>query len=1366
MIATAIERTCVELHLAEGTVPEPEPRPLAAYRDVEAYVLVGDPGSGKTTAFQMESGVLGDEALFITARDFIAHDPPGGEFRGRTLFIDGLDEVRAGQMDARSPLEAIRKQLLRLNRPRFRISCREADWLGENDQRALSYVAPENRIAVLRLQPLERDNITEILCGSLGVTDPESFVDNANEAGLDGLLANPQSLVLLAKAVSRGAAWPRDRRELFHRASRELAKESNQEHRIAIAGTLSTESVVECAGRLCALLLISDKEGYSLDGNPPEGAYVSQNPCPSEFEDLERLKAAVSSNLFSTVPNRERCFRPVHRQIGEFLAARHLAGLINGGVSRRRVLSLMTGADGVAVTAMRGLCAWLAAHCSEVRAELIKANPVDLVVYGDPSAYSAEEKKDILHAILTQSHKSLGTAILNVRRFAPLVTAGTQEALREVLSSKDRHSHHEARVSFVLLLLSLTAVDAPPGLSELILAIVRDSSRSSRVRLHAVRALIRCKRASANGSNELKELLEGFRSGGISRSNCDLCGTLLYELYPRRVGPSQVWDYLAYSGGADTHGPYYEFWRHGLVELTTEADVEVLLDTLACSVIRRRPAIKAFGLWKTPLEILQGGLDLRGDQVGVDRIQSWLGVGVSAVERNPGDSSKSLSAIRIWLEQRPAIQKHILLDGLEALYDAESIRHAAYRNRQHLLGSRLPADFGPWCLQQAVKIADSNPTVAEHLFLEAYQHEVPLQLLREQAGQHPHMAAVLTRLRGSPTRARFDEPPHQQQRVYDGEQEQQRRIEIVLAHKDRLLQNRAHPELLFQLARMYFGESPDASIGFRGEHAIAQALGDPTAIGAAMYGLRHCIDREDLPSVSEILRLWKTRDEHWLSLALMASLEECDKSTPERLLDLDEQRLRAFVACLHCWEPGFLVVGNSELPWYQRLLDHRPEMVSEVAVQCAGAALRSHGMISLRLWETVEMQRGGPASNRIVVKLLKSLPAKCKGWQVKQMAVLLWKGLRLGLRSDLLDLTRERLGRASLDVGQRVHWLGVGLICAPEDYREPLASAIEGKERSVRHFSQFCVQGYDCHSPEPNAWQLTFENLDPLTLALIVRLVGRFFSRLSPLGFMYVSDETRISGFLDRVINALGSNPCETASESLDALVEDPKLCSWRDQLSSARQTQRAVRRDAEFQHPTLRQACETLNGGPPASACDLAALTVDKIEQVAERVQTANPNEWRQYWSEDSNRNATEPKHEESCRDALLSALRPLLPVGVTAEPEGQHVNSNRADIVVCAESFQVPVEAKKNNSRDLWSGVEQQLIAKYTLDPASGGYGVYLVFWFGADSQRPHPDGVRPDSPQCLRELLMASLKEEQARKIHICVLDASRPTSTSAS
>ena len=97
-----VPRTCTEILPQDvDQNREKAPRPLKSFRSASAYVLLGDPGSGKTTAFEAECKALKENICLITARDFLALDVNSHpEWRDKTLFIDGLDEIRAGSTDA------------------------------------------------------------------------------------------------------------------------------------------------------------------------------------------------------------------------------------------------------------------------------------------------------------------------------------------------------------------------------------------------------------------------------------------------------------------------------------------------------------------------------------------------------------------------------------------------------------------------------------------------------------------------------------------------------------------------------------------------------------------------------------------------------------------------------------------------------------------------------------------------------------------------------------------------------------------------------------------------------------------------------------------------------------------------------------------------------------------------------------------------------------------------------------------------------------------------------------------------------------------------------------------------------------------
>ncbi len=265
----SVPRNVVELvrNSGEGPRSTHEPTSLDSVRDVHAYVLLGDPGLGKTTTFKQEAAALGLE--IIRARDFISLPQAREQWMGKTIFVDGLDETRAGGRDGRTVLDAIRNKLVELGTPRFRLSCRKQDWLGARDQAALEQIVVDvGALRVFRLTELSDDNIRTLLKVNHNVSDSAQFVREAERLGLDALLRNPQTLRVLAAAIGNGGDWPTPKLAAFEFACKNLVTELNGEHQVAKRKLWPSEpALLDAAGFLSAIYLCANRSAITLNSN-------------------------------------------------------------------------------------------------------------------------------------------------------------------------------------------------------------------------------------------------------------------------------------------------------------------------------------------------------------------------------------------------------------------------------------------------------------------------------------------------------------------------------------------------------------------------------------------------------------------------------------------------------------------------------------------------------------------------------------------------------------------------------------------------------------------------------------------------------------------------------------------------------------------------------------------------------------------------------------------------------------------------------------------------------------------------------------------------------------------------------------------
>jgi len=460
----------------------PPLQPLSAFREKAAWVLLGEPGAGKSTILKQEAKDCSAECQYLSIAEFL-YEYSEDELKDKTLFLDGLDEIRASSKDGTILLQ-VKARLRKLGNPKFRLACRAADWMGTSDSDDIKSASQNNEIARLLLAPLSREGIISILHGNYGLEEPGLFVEKDERLGVDHLLENPQTLEMLVKAV-RGDQWPESRLDTFQLACEQLAEEPNRRHRNQKRGSaIDKGQLLDTAGQLFAAMLLADQDGIALD----QDNVTQRFPYLGDYLPSARDVAyeVVHRNLFRL--EREECVKPAHRSIAEYLSATWLAKQIDEkGLPLGRVLNLLIGSDGRAVSGLRGLYGWLAIQCKTARTRLIQADALTVVAYGDAKPLPETDKRSILFGLRKEAEElaSFHSDVKPATPFEALVDPALLDDFSTALTSNTRDS---ATQSYVDCLLSiLNEGELVQQLKGQLLAIVMDDSWWNIVREDALK---------------------------------------------------------------------------------------------------------------------------------------------------------------------------------------------------------------------------------------------------------------------------------------------------------------------------------------------------------------------------------------------------------------------------------------------------------------------------------------------------------------------------------------------------------------------------------------------------------------------------------------------------------------------------------------------------------------------------------------------------------------------------------------------------------------------------------------------------------------------------------------------------------------
>ena len=106
--------------------------------------------------------------------------------------------------------------------------------------------------------------------------------------------------------------------------------------------------------------------------------------------------------------------------------------------------------------------------------------------------------------------------------------------------------------------------------------------------------------------------------------------------------------------------------------------------------------------------------------------------------------------------------------------------------------------------------------------------------------------------------------------------------------------------------------------------------------------------------------------------------------------------------------------------------------------------------------------------------------------------------------------------------------------------------------------------------------------------------------------------------------------------------------------------------------------------------------------------------------------------------------------------------VRDKRADISVAMPGRKILCELKRDYHAEVWTAMTGQLERFYAHDPDAKGFGIYVVFCFGAkrptDIPSP-PNGMeRPRTAAEMEAMLVALLPGDMGKRLAVVVIDVS--------
>lgn len=1309
------------------------------FRDVGAFVLLGEPGVGKSTLMKAEA--KNSNGRYFHIKDFMELEFTE-DLEKVTFFIDALDETRI--LDGRGDtLRSFCRQIEKFKKPKFRIACRIADWYGVSDSDDLKNVSPDNNLILLQISPLDEVDIIKLLIENHSIQNPQEFIRKASENGLYELLRNPQTLQLLADAI-REENWPGSRDEVFKFACSKLVLEKNKNHRDnkRISGA-TEEELLHAAGQLNTLLLLSGTMGIALDeDNQTDNFPVLDGLIP---DNKKLAHQALNSRLFRFEGDDDQHVIPIHRTVSEYLSANWLADKIHNGLPHNRILNLLLSSDSTIINNLKGVAAWLSLFCISTRKELIGADPLSIIQYGDIKSFSIDDKRYILKKLeeKIRAYPGIIGEINFNYQFGIMADEGLLPELKNILNSLNYDDVTQSLIYCVIMILSHGTFI--PKLEPLIYSVVENQNRWPLIRQAALQLWLNLALPSKQLKflNHLKQYLD---------SECELVGILLSALYPSKISAEQLFEYFDNKAFPDMiGGSYRQFWIYDLLQNAPIEDLPILIKHFLANknfLYQQNSFNDEFS--QVAGNLLIKAIESYGECISDEQLFNWLELGIdnSGLAKLNNDNKQKLSE---WMTKHPERYKSILLLCYQQNVD-NLLPHQYFMLIQRLNNISPPNDIAMWHLDQVNKTKNKEIATQhlkhaiQSLFSEGRYHDLTLEKIEKWRNKNPGWDDTIANFLSCKI------PELYLDIKLNRKDNKEKELLIKVERNTRLLNyfeqiklGDAPPSIMYELALLwknYLQGGEGASVE---ERFVNYCEKGREIFEIAEDGFISCLRRQDLPTIEEIIQLFIKNKEYRVALPCLIGMELIWKKGKENILHLSDDMLKKMLAFS-------LTCSYEAMPeWVAHLAKEKPEVVSEVLTVYLSSSFQAKKKVISGTYELLNNNAFQSVSQLIVIDVLREFPINAIKENLPYLNNLLKAALTYNL-DGLKEILDRKIKMKSMSATQKVYWYACSALVNPTKYQNQLWEYLKKSEARVIEFSNFFGDGFGVLINE--------ENMQPCFIGKLIENLTPY-ADLNSLSSGIVTETSRLGTLVRALINLLGKIPTKHAQEEINRLIESNFYMKLKYYLERARYENKILQREKNYRYPTIHELSNILANKEPANLSDLNALILDTIDNYSKILKTDNADLYKHYWNINKSKKLKEPRDENNCRDILLNYMRIKLgSFGIDLQPESDCVDDKRTDICVSFKNkYRIPIEIKRQQNPELWQGLNDQLIKQYIQAKETMGFGIYLIFWFGERFLTKTFDGLKkPKSPLELKVRLENEVMRLNEPNVSIRVLDVS--------